>query len=183
MGNSLYRIKKIFQQFIKIKYLNYLATHIFTHGFQPLVLEDVNNSDFVESIPAGSFGFIAGFNQIFKSPIINRFSLFINFHPSLLPYYRGTIPSYWVIKNNEQTTGFTAHKVTSTIDSGEVIFQEIITVEKDISEEELDQKIAKAGSRYFCECLHSIVSGEPLRRYLVKPQYSHKINYVSPTRS
>jgi hypothetical protein len=143
---------------------------------------DVNLPNFYSTVPVGSIGFVAGFNQIFKSKTIDLFSIFVNFHPSLLPYYRGSIPSYWVIKNNEMITGFTAHIVSQQIDAGEIIYQESVEINPGLSETELDRKIAYNGAFYFNECLNNIAVGKPFRKKRINSTYSQKVDYVSATR-
>lgn len=160
----------------------YRAQNLLVNSLKVITVADVNRSDFYETIPIGSVGFVAGFNQIFKKPIIDRLSSFVNFHPSLLPYYRGAIPSYWVIKNNETITGFTAHVVSEQIDAGEIIYQELVEINQDISEVELDRKIAVVGSFYFDECLKAIGAGKPFRKKSVCVQYSNQVEYVSGVR-
>lgn len=46
---------------------------------------------------------------------------FVNFHPSILPQYRGPDPLFWQIKNGVTETGITAHKVDKNFDSGPII--------------------------------------------------------------
>ena len=42
-------------------------------------------------------------NQIFKAPIINLAPKgCLNLHTALLPKYRGLMPTFWVLKNNEK---------------------------------------------------------------------------------
>src|SRR5258708_2774481 len=48
---------------------------------------------------------------------------FINIHPSLLPKYRGPIPSMWAILNGEKITGTTMHYIDKGIDTGNIIAQ------------------------------------------------------------
>ena len=144
---------------------------------------DVNSPEFYETVPKGSIGFICGFNQIFRRPTIERFSSFLNFHPALLPYYRGAIPSYWVIKNGERITGFTAHVVTEAIDAGEIVYQETVEVDPGISEAGLDRKVAVLGAAYLIECLDAVVAGNPFRRSQVSAEYAHPVHYTSPNRN
>lgn len=47
----------------------------------------------------------------------------INFHPSLLPRFRGAHPHYWCIASGEQFGGVTAHYMTKEIDDGDIIAQ------------------------------------------------------------
>ncbi|MGB8318606.1 MAG: formyltransferase family protein [Ignavibacteriaceae bacterium] len=46
---------------------------------------------------------------------------FINFHPSILPAYRGPGPLFWQLKNGENETGITAYKIDKDFDTGPVI--------------------------------------------------------------
>ncbi len=48
---------------------------------------------------------------------------FINCHPSLLPDYRGGMPYFHIIKNNEKRTGITLHFMDENFDTGDIIYQ------------------------------------------------------------
>jgi len=172
--NLTKKIKKHLLKYELTKLTDLHATHI--------EVKNINCTTFIETIPAGSIGFVAGFNQIFHSTVIEKFSLFINFHPSVLPYYRGAIPSYWVIKNHESMTGFSAHKISEEIDLGEVLYQELVEVNPGISETELDRKIAQIGSYYFSECLSALQTGNSFRKKTVGNPYKHCIDYISAAR-
>ena len=52
----------------------------------------------------------------------------INFHPSILPKYRGRAPVNWAIINGEDRVGLTVHFIDKGIDSGPIIDQKIINV-------------------------------------------------------
>ena len=47
----------------------------------------------------------------------------VNFHPSLLPKFRGAHPHYWSIVKGEIESGITAHFMTENIDDGDIIAQ------------------------------------------------------------
>jgi methionyl-tRNA formyltransferase len=72
---------------------------------------------------------VATFNQILKSNIIRlpRKGI-INFHPSLLPQYKGPSPVRWVLLNGEKYTGITIHYLIDEIDAGDVILQQKIEI-------------------------------------------------------
>ena len=44
-----------------------------------------------------------------------------NFHPGVLPYYRGAGAFTWAILNKEKTTGITLHEIDKDIDTGPII--------------------------------------------------------------
>lgn len=160
----------------------YDMTGLRRDGVTALQVADVGHPNFCHSVPVGSVGFVAGFNQIFRNSLIQRFSSFVNFHPSILPCYRGAIPSYWVIKNGEPITGVTAHAIVERIDAGEILYQELVEVNPGISEVDLDNKIARVGAYYLAECLRRLKEGRPFRRRPVMNPYRHEVDYVSSVR-
>jgi len=48
----------------------------------------------------------------------------INFHPSLLPKYRGRAPVNWAILKGEKEFGLTAHFIDEGMDTGDILAQE-----------------------------------------------------------
>ena len=46
---------------------------------------------------------------------------FINFHPSILPSYRGPDPIFWQLRNGMNETGITAYKLDKNFDTGPII--------------------------------------------------------------
>jgi methionyl-tRNA formyltransferase len=125
-----------------------------------LTVRDVNDPEFLKGIPAGSHGVVAGFNQIFKREAIASLQSLVNFHSSVLPLYRGPIPSYWVLRNREERTGYTIHRVTERIDGGEVLFQEAISCDGAKSAEDLDRRIARSAQSTFVRYLDHILYGQ-----------------------
>jgi len=69
-------------------------------------------------------------NQIFKKPLLDIPPLgTLNLHSALLPKYRGLMPSFWVLKNEEKETGVSVFFVDEGIDSGPIIVQKKINIE------------------------------------------------------
>ncbi|MCI9846975.1 methionyl-tRNA formyltransferase [Flavobacterium pectinovorum] len=56
---------------------------------------------------------------------------FINFHPGPLPRYRGVMPIFEVLKNQETETAICAHFMNSKFDEGNIIFNDPITIQKE----------------------------------------------------
>ena len=52
----------------------------------------------------------------------------INIHCSLLPKYRGLMPSFWTLYNNEDYSGVSIFLINKDIDDGPIIFQKKIKV-------------------------------------------------------
>lgn len=80
-----------------------------------------NNVDFITSLKADLILIIAG-NQIIKKGVLDstKYGVF-NVHSSLLPNYKGLMPTFWVLKNQESETGVTLYQLTEGIDDGPII--------------------------------------------------------------
>lgn len=84
-------------------------------------------------------------NQIFKKPIIKLAPKgCINLHTALLPKYRGLMPTFWVLKNNEKKTGVSVFLVDEGIDSGPIIVQSEVEI-KDMNQQQLIKYTKKIG--------------------------------------
>ncbi|AXH98436.1 formyl transferase [Sporosarcina sp. PTS2304] len=54
-----------------------------------------------------------------------------NLHPSLLPKYKGCFSSVWALLNGEVETGITFHYIDNGVDTGRIILQEKVAINKD----------------------------------------------------
>ena len=87
---------------------------------------------------------LAGFMKILSKNFINKFKgKIINIHPSLLPKYKGLNTHSRVIKNNERFSGCTVHFVSPKLDSGKIILQKKIRIQKNDSPDKLSRRILK----------------------------------------
>ena len=57
----------------------------------------------------------------------------VNLHTSLLPNYRGAAPINWVLINGEKQTGITTFFINKTTDTGNIILQEKIDLDDNIT--------------------------------------------------
>ena len=76
---------------------------------------------------------IASINYLFlieKDIIHHSKQITFNIHGSLLPKYRGRTPHVWSIINNEEETGITAHVIDEGCDTGDIISQTKIKIDK-----------------------------------------------------
>ncbi len=100
-----------------------------------------------------------GGNQIFKRPLLNIATHgCINLHTALLPKYRGLMPSFWVLKNNEIHTGVSVFLVDEGIDSGPIVVQKKVEI-GNRSQEELITHTKQIGMESIIEALEKIKSG------------------------
>ncbi len=102
---------------------------------------------------------LAGFMKILTNKFINNFNgKIINIHPSLLPKYKGLNTSYRVIKNNEKYTGCTVHHVNKKLDSGKIIIQKKIKINKNDTVSTLTKKVLKLEHLIYPKALKKIVA-------------------------
>ena len=87
---------------------------------------------------------LAGFMKILSKNFIKKFKgKILNIHPSLLPKYKGLNTHYRVIRNKEKFSGCTVHFVNSNLDSGKIILQKKIKVNKSDNPKSLAKRILK----------------------------------------
>lgn len=55
---------------------------------------------------------------------------FINFHPAPLPRYRGAMPIFEVLRNQEKNTAICVHFMNKNFDEGNIIFNDPINIKK-----------------------------------------------------
>ena len=98
------------------------------------------------------------YRNIFSKKFLNVPLMgFINLHPSLLPKYRGAMPTLWAQFNGEKTVGITLHHIDEGIDSGDIITQKEYKLPRNITGYELHTHLMQVGvkmiKRYFFQLL------------------------------
>ena len=102
---------------------------------------------------------LAGFMRILSKPFITKYkNRIINIHPSLLPLHPGAHAHRDVIKSGAKESGCTVHFVDEGVDTGPIIMQETVLVDKNDNEETLAAKILPLEHRIFPKALHLLTS-------------------------
>ena len=100
---------------------------------------------------------LAGFMKILSKNFIKNFKgKILNIHPSLLPKFKGLNTHERVIKNNETYSGCTVHFVNSKLDSGKIILQKKVAIDKKETENSLKQKILLQEHKLYPQSIISI---------------------------
>lgn len=81
----------------------------------------------------------------------------INFHYGYLPRYRGMNIPTWVIYNKEPFTGVTWHYVTAEVDRGEIIAQQKIFLNDDITAYEVVRTGMQVGVELFMDFIPKLL--------------------------
>ena len=143
--------------------------------------EPINNSKSVNIIKSYKPDLLVSIlgNQIFKSPIIKLAPKgCINLHTALLPKYRGLMPTFWVMKNNEEITGVSVFFVDEGIDSGPIIVQTEVDI-GNRTQEELIMYTKKLGMEAIAKSI-DLIQKEKVQ--LIKNDDSQKTYFSFPTR-
>jgi len=119
------------------------------------------SSDLIEEIRSINPDLIisAYYRKIFPKELIEIPRLgIVNIHPSLLPYYRGPVPTAWAILNNETKFGITIHKVDAGIDTGDILVQSKHDIGDDETGYELYLRAMKLGADLFIDNFYNIIN-------------------------
>ena len=101
---------------------------------------------------------LAGFMKILSKSFLNNFKgTVINIHPSLLPKYKGLNTHQRVLDNNEKYSGCTVHFVNSKLDSGKIILQKKIRIQKNETAKRQKKKILKLEHNIYPIALNKVL--------------------------
>jgi len=100
---------------------------------------------------------LAGFMKILSKGFVKKFNgKIINIHPSLLPKYKGLNTYKRAIKNKDKFTGCTVHFVTSKVDSGKIIMQKKVKINRNDTENSLKIKVQKKEHKIYPASIRKI---------------------------
>ena len=95
-------------------------------------IQSINSDKFISFLENNKYDLIVLINcvQIIKLRTLNKINTdVVNFHPGLLPKYRGFFPNFYSILNKEKNIGLTFHKVDSKIDQGPIIKKHLVSID------------------------------------------------------
>ena len=98
----------------------------------------------------------------------------INVHASLLPEYRGASPIQWAIIEGRTYTGVTTMVMAETLDTGDILLQEEIGINRSDTAGGLSIKLSEIGVRLLVRTLDGLDRGEIVPR----PQDHAKATYA-----
>ena len=132
--STLLSIEKLFvPSFIATNNLSSGIIKYATKRNIPLFTGNPRNGKLCDFLTNNTFDLLLSVNYLFilDKDILELAKYAVNIHGSLLPKYRGRAPHIWAIINNENKTGVTAHFIDSGCDTGDIIVQKIVEIEKD----------------------------------------------------
>jgi methionyl-tRNA formyltransferase len=84
----------------------------------------------------------------------------MNLHASLLPKYRGAAPINWAIINGEKETGLSTFLLKHQIDTGDLLFQERLSIGPDETAGELHDRMMQHGADLVLRSVQALERGE-----------------------
>lgn len=123
--------------------------------FQPVNLKDKIFLNEIKSLNA-DLQIVVAFRmmpkELWSMPLLGTFNL----HASLLPQYRGAAPINHAIMNGEIETGVTTFFLKQEIDTGDILFQEKISIGENETAGELHDRLMITGAQLVLKTVHSI---------------------------
>lgn len=152
-------------KYIKTKLFRPSVKKVLTLNKVPLTMlnKSINHKDSLDIINSFKPDLIISIlgNEIFKSEILSLPTYgCINLHSSLLPNFKGVMPSFWVLLKKENYTGVSVFKMDEGIDSGPIISQKKISISKNTTQKDLIIRTKKIGMELIIESVEKIKSGK-----------------------
>lgn len=125
---------------------------------QPSKLRDV--TELLGSLQA-DVGALVSYGKIIPQDVIDIFPHgIVNFHPSMLPVYRGPSPIETAIMHGDSFTGLTLMALSKDMDAGDIYYQEKVAIGPDDTAEQLCDRFGRRGAELMVEKLGQIVAGQ-----------------------
>lgn len=99
--------------------------------------------EWVEKIQPDYFFSICFPYRIPSELLIKNPRKYINFHTGPLPQFRGPMPIFEVLRTQQKTTGISVHFMEKDLDTGPVIFEEIVSIANDETFTSLTLKLSE----------------------------------------
>ncbi|MBC2856180.1 methionyl-tRNA formyltransferase [Cetobacterium sp. 2A] len=130
------------------------------NGIRSYEINNINDRENIEELKKinPDMIFVIGFSQLIKEEIL-RIPKYgsIGFHPTLLPKNRGRAVIPWTILQEEKVTGITLFRIDDGTDTGDIIYQEKIILDKKETSTTLYEKVLVALRSAIKEKIHDIV--------------------------
>ncbi|MBB3002570.1 methionyl-tRNA formyltransferase [Paraburkholderia tropica] len=133
------------------------------HGIDVITPADPKSPELRAAIAAAQPDFIFSFYYRHMLPV-DLLALAArgayNMHGSLLPKYRGRVPTNWAVIKGETETGATLHEMAAKPDAGAIIAQTPVPILPDDTAAMVFDKVTVAAEQTLWRVLPSLVAGE-----------------------
>lgn len=137
------------------------------NGVPYRVITDSNDPAYVQHIRELGPDLIISYSapQVIRAELLGvpKYGV-INVHGALLPDYRGLLPSFWYLYNEEKLGGATVHYMSAKIDDGDIIAQGSVDISDCKSMFQLMKKTKTLGGELMIQAVEAIADGTAERR-------------------
>jgi methionyl-tRNA formyltransferase len=133
------------------------------HGIDVTTPADPKNADLRAAVSAARPDFIFSFYYRHMLPtdllaLAARGAY--NVHGSLLPKYRGRVPTNWAVLHGENETGATLHEMAAKPDAGAIVAQTPVPILPDDTAAQVFDKVTVAAEQTLWRALPALIAGE-----------------------
>lgn len=128
--------------------------------YQPIKVR--KNTEFIEEIKSMNPDIICvvAYGKILPKAILEIPKLgCINVHGSLLPKYRGAAPIQWSVLNGDKETGITTMYMDEGMDTGDMIYKEVVEIGEYETTGELWDRLSILGGKLLVKTVEDIEKG------------------------
>ncbi|GAB4385097.1 MAG: hypothetical protein Kow0022_09790 [Phycisphaerales bacterium] len=143
---------------------------------------DVNSEEFLKLLRDLGVEFIVSISgtQLYKRKLREQTPWgIVNCHGALLPRYRGLMPSFWTLANDEKEGGVSVHYVDKKLDNGPIIVQKRYRIHPHDTLEDIMARSKDLAAEAIIECVRKVEAGNP--ELLANPA-SDATHFSMPTR-
>ena len=129
-----------------------------SRGLRVLQPENLKSTEFLEELRSlgADLQIVVAFRMlpvaVWDMPKYGTFNL----HGSLLPKYRGAAPIHWAVINGETETGVTSFKLKHEIDTGDIAFQEKMTIGPNATTGEVHDEMMHLGAKVILQTVRAV---------------------------
>lgn len=145
--------------------------------------DDVNSEEFRKMLRDLGVEFIVSISgtQLYKKDLRKQTPFgIVNCHGALLPKYRGLMPSFWTLANNEQWGGTSVHFVDRKLDNGPIVVQRKYRIHAHDTLEDVMSRSKDLAAEAIIECVRLVEAGEPP---LTPNPESEMTHFAMPTKA
>ena len=103
---------------------------------------------------------LAGYMELLSADLVRRFAgRMINVHPALLPAFPGLDAIGQALEHGVQVTGVTVHFVDEGVDTGPILLQEALELDRSLAKEEIEAQVHAIEHRLLPRAIELIAAG------------------------
>ena len=138
-----------------------IASLAVKHGFPLLAAASVNSKEYIDAVTALRPEMIVSVAapEIFKSPLLKVATIgCLNIHSGRIPEYRGMMPTFWQMLEEQPFVTVTVHEMVEKLDSGGVIDTLEFPLQKNDSLDRVISGTKQQGARLMIRVLRTIAA-------------------------